>query len=437
MTLTMLKKSDKLKTTDDKRITVIEFIGDGGQGEVYRVEFGGSKEYALKWYYPQNATADQLEILKILVRIGPPDQRFLWPMAIVLDTSKTNAFGYIMPFRPPNYKAATGLLNRKIEPTFYALLTACYELSESFFRLHAKGLAYRDISISNIFIEPETGHILICDNDNVAYESVKYSGVSGTPKYMAPEIVRNESLPNRLSDLYSLSVLLFFMMYIAHPLDGKREASIRAFDEAAQRKLYGIDPLYIFHPTDKSNEPEPEFHANALAFHNVLPKVLNDTFERAFVVGLEQPAQRVEETLWRALFVKLRDQIVICSKCGTEVFYDFSIIKSGKPLNCWSCNEVIAIPARMRINNDVIILNKNTKLYAHHTEGISYNFSDVTAEISEHPVLKIPGLKNLSPDVWYITKPDQSIIQIPPKRSFALESGFSVKFGLIKAEIKV
>ena len=84
----MLDKKDRLQTSAGERIEIVEFIGDGGQGEVYRVEFDGSKEYALKWYFPHNATHEQLEILKVLTKIGKPDNRFLWPIDVVTHHSR-------------------------------------------------------------------------------------------------------------------------------------------------------------------------------------------------------------------------------------------------------------------------------------------------------------------------------------------------------------
>ncbi|MEI6681647.1 MAG: serine/threonine-protein kinase [Bacteroidota bacterium] len=437
METNMLKKKDKLQTADGRKVTVLEFIGDGGQGEVYRVQFEGKEDFALKWYFPHASTKEQQEILKILIEIGPPNNRFLWPVAMVNTTEKSGCFGYLMPFRPNHYKTATGMLSRKIEPTFKALMTACFQLSDSFLQLHSKGLSYRDISINNIFIDPVTGDILICDNDNVAYEGISYSGVAGTPAYMAPEIVRNESTPNRDTDLYSLSVLLFFLNYIAHPLDGKREASIHAKDEAAFKMLYGTHPLYIFHPTDRRNEPDPEIHSNALAFNSVLPKVLKDTFERAFTAGLNDPAKRVEESLWRNVFVSIRDTIFTCDKCGAEVFYDIEKVRSQSHLKCWCCNTVPAPPARIRINNDIVLLDESKKLFPHHTNGILYNFTKPTAEISFHPTIRKKGLKNLSSDTWYFIRADKSVVPVEPGRSFFLESGTAIKFGLVQAEIRV
>ena len=432
----MLNKKDRLQTESGKRIQIVEFIGDGGQGEVYRCQYENSVEYALKWYFPSNSSHEQLEILKALVKIGSPDHRFLWPIDIVRNLDNPECFGYIMPFRPSNFKSAIKLLDRSIEPSFHALLTACFQLSDSFLQLHSKGLSYKDISINNVFVDPQNGDILICDNDNCTYEGITYCAVGGTPAFMAPEIVRGEALPNKYTDLYSLAVLLFWFLYIAHPLDGAIEAKIHAKDEAAFKKLYGTEPIYIFHPTDDRNRPDQEIHANAIAYQAVYPKNLRDLFERAFTEGIHDPKKRVEESVWRAFFISLRDNIMICGNCGSELFYDIENVKNGRPSTCWACQHKTDIPARIKIGNDIVILNKDIKLYSHHTKGMLYDFSKPTAEISEHPTLKIKGLKNLSDDVWYVSMSDHSIVQVAPGRSFALENDTEVKFGLVSGFIR-
>ena len=47
-------------------ITVKECIGRGGQGEVYRVSING-KDYALKYYFPQNCNAQLKESISSLI----------------------------------------------------------------------------------------------------------------------------------------------------------------------------------------------------------------------------------------------------------------------------------------------------------------------------------------------------------------------------------
>ncbi len=108
-----------------------------------------------------------------------------------------------------------------VNTTFRALATAGFYLADGYFQLHVGGMCYRDISFGNVFLEPGNGEVLICDNDNVAVDGDTNSGVLGTLRFMAPEIVRGQALSDRKTDLFSLSVLLFYMFMFHHPLEGK------------------------------------------------------------------------------------------------------------------------------------------------------------------------------------------------------------------------
>ena len=73
---------------------VLALLGAGGQGEVYEVETEGTK-MALKWYFPQTALPQQLEILERLVKMNAPDKAFLWPEDLIF-APEGKTFGYIM-----------------------------------------------------------------------------------------------------------------------------------------------------------------------------------------------------------------------------------------------------------------------------------------------------------------------------------------------------
>ena len=59
---------------------------------------------------------------------------------------------------------------------------------------------------------------------------------------------------SRTTDAHSLAVLLFHMLFIGHPLMGKKMLSIRSWDAVSQQVLFGKEPVFIFDPKDKSNE---------------------------------------------------------------------------------------------------------------------------------------------------------------------------------------
>ncbi len=435
----ILKEGQTVQTVTSRMACKAEkFLGGGGQGEVYRADLGGQK-VALKWYFPAQATPEQRAALEVLIRKGPPSEKFLWPIELT-ESADVQGFGYIMPLRGPQYKSIVDLMKRQAEPTFRALATAGLELANSFLGLHAMGYCYRDISFGNVFFEPNTGEILICDNDNVAVDGATEGGVLGTPRFMAPEIVRSEARPSMQTDLYSLAVLLFYMLMVHHPLEGKRESSIKCLDLPAMNKLYGTDPLFIFDPNDDSNRPVEGFHDNALTFWPLYPFFVRDLFTKAFTVGLHDAQTRIRESEWRAAMVRMRDAITYCPQCGAENFYSAEKLKAtGNPGVCWACNASLVLPPRIRIEDAIVMLNWDTKLYPHHVDTDQlYDFSAPIAEVNQHPTdPSIWGLRNLSKEKWVITTDDGAILDVEPGRNVRLAVGTKINFGKKEGEIRV
>lgn len=414
-----------------------DYIGCGSQGEVFRVH-AGDKDLALKWYFPQNASQEQKKVLRTLIRKGPPNKNFLWPLDMVSAPS-VEGFGYVMPLREERYKSIIDLLMSRIDPSFRSLTTAGFELADSFLKLHMQGLCYRDISYNNVFFDPATGEILVCDNDNVALDGVDL-GIGGTPRFMAPEIVRGEATPSTQTDLFSLAVLLFYMFMIHHPLEGQKELDIRCFDMPAMKKLYGTEPIFIYDPSNISNRPIPGHHDNALEFWPLYPQSLRDLFIKAFTCGIHDPQHgRIRESQWRAAMVNLRDSICYCQHCRSQNFYDVTVLKAGhgNAITCWSCNRAVTLPWRMRLGNIIIMLNYDTKLYPHHiNDDKMYDFSEPIGEITTHPQNpSIWGLKNTSQDKWVCTCNNGMIKDVAPGRSIGLESGLKIYFGKNEGEI--
>jgi eukaryotic-like serine/threonine-protein kinase len=437
---TLLGAGQTVRSESGNEYTVREFLGGGGQGEVYRVA-GPGKEWALKWYFANSATEEQYHALENLIQKGSPNEKFLWPLELVSDP-RMKGYGYIMPLREKKYKGLIDLMRRRIDPSFYALVTAGFQLADSYFQLHSKGWCYKDISFGNVFFDPQNGDILICDNDNVRINKQSASsGVVGTPRFMAPEIVREETLPSTDTDLFSLAVLLFYMFFISHPLEGKKESAIMLLDTAAEKKLYGTEPVFIFDPNNDTNRPDPSCHRNALIFWDIYPDFFKKLFTRAFTDGVKNPEHgRVRENEWRATLIRLRDSIVYCQNCKTENFYDSDMIKKSNScaLSCWNCKGSIMLPPRIKIGDFIIMLNYNTKIYQHHLDGISFDFSAPVAQITQHP--KNPnlwGLRNSSNKNWVTIKPDGSKLEVLPAQNVSLVSGIKIDFGLVKGEIRI
>lgn len=429
--LRMLKNDQTLtgKTTE-KNYTIIDFLGGGGQGEVYKASLD-NQHFALKYYHLSQATSEQLYTIENLIRIGQPSSNFLWPIEIVQDHN-LQGFGYVMPLRPPNFKNLVDLMKRRISPSFKAIVTACIELPHHFYQLHAKGLCYRDISFGNVFFDPDTGNILICDNDNVTIDGQSVYGVLGTPRFMAPEIVRGEALPSTQTDLFSLAILLFYLLMVHHPLEGEKEAKIRCFDLPAMNKIYGENPVFIFDPNDSSNRPTGQHQQNANVFWKIYPDFIKKLFIRAFTEGIKDPTHgRVRETEWRANMSRLRDRILYCNHCGNENFYDkLNVIADNKLKACWSCGKNIQLPPILKTNRKVIMLNHDTVLFSHHiSKETKLDFSNPVASITQHPSEKnVWGLKNLSNTKWTSETTEGVIKEVLPGQSTKISRGKSIHF---------
>jgi DNA-binding helix-hairpin-helix protein with protein kinase domain len=421
------------KTVDGARIVADKLLGAGGQGEVWRATDTG-QPVAVKIYHPHTATADQRQVLERLVAKGRPAPQFLWPLAMVHDP-RQGTFGYTMPLREPNFRALEDFMARRIEPSMRALLTAGLQLADGFLRLHSQGLCYRDISFANVFFDPDTGDVRICDNDNVDVSGTETGGVLGTQRFMAPEVVRREAVPSDQTDRYSLAVLLFFLLYGGHPLDGKREASIRCLDVPALERLYGTAPLYIWDPDDDSNRPVPGVHDNPIAFRDMYPEALAALFRRSFTEGLLYPSKRVRESEWRKAFAAAIDSVWMCS-CGAESFYEPAAAGAAGGKRCWACHKPLVLPPRIRLGAQVVLLNRSTRLFGHHV-GHTRDDGTAIAEVAANP--KSPGsfgLRNLTSEGWTLMRPDGSVVDVPPGRAAPIVDGNRINFGLVTGEIR-
>lgn len=444
-------------------------LGSGTQGKVYSLICPDNSDLVLKWYFTNMATDEQFEILKFLTTNPSPSEKFLWPLAIVEDYSKSG-FGYVMSRKDNRFKSFSLWLSRKVEPTFKVLLTSCFEICQNFHILHSKGLCYQDLSLNNLYFDPANGDIRIGDTDNIVVNGSNKGNVIGTPKFMAPEVITGNTLPNTQTDLYSLAVLLFYILFLNHPLEGKKETEIKSLDLPSMEHLYGVNPIFIFDPEDKSNYPDPIYHHNALIFWDIYPKVFKNLFIRSFTEGIRDPLHgRVRETEWKIALSELRDSIFHCYKCGSENFLQFRTIcerndkvvsdimdhtstiintRSEKVVRAKDTSFVVCWNPKCRNSNIhvmflliegrlMVTLNHDTKLYSHHINPDNrYDFNSPIAEVTRHPKDEnVWGLRNLSQNTWEVFKPDTGTVKVYPQQNLLLTTNTEINFGFSRGKI--
>jgi hypothetical protein len=426
-----------IETSSGTRYIIEKLIGKGAQGKIYQANASGGIK-AVKWYNPNMATDGRKIVIESLISNGPPDETFIWPEDIVLCPG-VPGFGYLMRMIEPGYISINDLVKCTKRPAFSMLATIGFNISNSFERLHSKGLCYADISPGNIFINADSGDIRICDNDNITVDG-DVKCVLGTPKFMAPEIVCGKSAPNIHTDKYSLAVLLFYMLFNGHPLEGRRSAQADLHDKAVFSRLFGSEPLFIFDPEDRSNRPLPGKQDDPIIFWGIYPKFFRELCMRAFNENIRTPQEvRVSENDWMITLMKMRESIFHCRACGAENFYDVDALRSngGKPGFCLSCREKLSLPPRMRIRDHILMLEDGVSIYSYHMNG----FPDLSLPMARiNHIQPHDGrieLKNLSQDKWIVMSPDSGHMEIEPGGCLTVSNGLRIKLGKIEGDIRV
>ena len=406
-------------------------LGAGGQGAVYLADVGG-RQLALKWYHPHVVEIDATlrERIERLVQEGPPDKRFLFPFDLATIQGRTE-FGYVMPVVSEDRRPFSDILAappKRLDLTLEARATAAYEIAESFQQLHTRGLCYQDLNFGSFFVDPIRGGVLICDADNITVEGL-LGGVLGTPKFMAPEVVRREAIPSSGTDLYSMAVLFFYALFQWHPLEGRRDAAPTERNAETQLRVYGTEPLFMFDPSSDANGPVPGAHDWIVARWRAMPAFLRDLFVRSFTDGLMRPEARVVETEWRAAMARLRDAVTPCPSCRFEIPLD--IAANEAPPACPLCGADVPRPTRMTLGRYLIAMRPDRQLFAHHVEPAApVALREQVASVDRHPTDEtIIGLRNLTGAPWQGKTGEGRPISIVPGRTVRILDGLGIDFG--------
>ena len=352
-------------------------LGRGGQGIVYLVDYQG-KNYALKWYTISCSEAFY-QNLERNVKKGSPSSIFLWPEAV--SEYHDGSFGYLMKLRPNGYEEIGSFMLAKARfSDVDCLLRACLQICTAFQQLHIRGLSYQDMNDGNFFIHPKTGDVLICDNDNVAPNGVNM-GIAGKSGYMAPEIVEKESMPNLYTDYFSLSVILFILIYMNRPFEGAKSLSCPCMTEELEKKLNGKSCVFILDPSDDSNRPVRGLHTNVIRRWPLFPKLLRDAFVQTFSKeAIVTPSKRMMDRDWQNLLVQVRSLYVKCPVCGKYTFVNLD----QNSLVCLVCGKSYPKPTVLKLGKYIVPLVPEQKIYQCQV-SLENDYNKVVGEIVRHP----------------------------------------------------
>jgi serine/threonine protein kinase len=338
--------------------------GSGGMKDVF---FAPDRSYVVAWYR-NSLDFNQLDRLKNIV--GTYRQRifeqeggkywenlFCWPTHIIEHAGKV---AVRMPTYKPHFFFEFGSKNndflaikgREKEGKWFAsanhqqkhldprergdwrsYLSTCLKVARGVRRLHLAGLAHSDLSYKNVLIDPAGTNACIIDVDSLVVPNKFPPDVVGTPDFIAPEVLRTlklapndpkRKLPCGETDRHALAVLVYMYLLYRHPLRGRK-----IHDPDAQRDEelgMGEKALFVEHPTDHSNRPDPSqvkpgylpFADVAKVPYTICGPYLKEVFDKAFFAGLHEPHLRpTADDIERAL-VKTVDLIQPCANPRCE-----------------------------------------------------------------------------------------------------------------------
>lgn len=152
--------------------------------------------------------------------------------------------------------------------------------------VHAVGALHCDVKAQNVMRE-EGGRIVLMDFGTGRLETTPSDEAlaEGTPLYMAPELLKGEA-PSAQSEVYSLGVLLYFLVTGGFPVEGRDVLEVEEAHGAGRRRLLndrrpGLPEAYV-RVVDRALASEPDGRYPSIgAMENALESALGATVAAA------------------------------------------------------------------------------------------------------------------------------------------------------------
>lgn len=166
---------------------------------------------------------------------------------------------------------------------------------------HAQGVCHRDIKPSNIFLNrAKLVKLLdfgIAKDTHLINDLSNSRDIMGSPPYMSPEQILNDSPIDHRSDLYSLGVTLYTMIEGDHPYINI--PSIYALhNEIIEHRLPMLSRCLEFQQVvsrateKKTGEPLPVSRGVQIGFHSSLPIIATRSPDKSYQVEKKTSAKK-------------------------------------------------------------------------------------------------------------------------------------------------
>lgn len=210
-----------------QRYQVIEELGRGGMGRVYKVIDKEIEETVALKLLRAEIAADEKTIKRFRNELKFARKVSHKNVCRMFDLNKKGKAHFItMEYVPgENLKSMIRMMgNLSVGKTILIARQVCEGLAEA----HKLGVVHRDLKPSNIMIDKQ-GNVRIMDfgiaRSLEAKDITDKGAMIGTPKYMAPEQVEGREV-DQSSDIYALGVILYEMLTGRVPFEGDTNLEI-------------------------------------------------------------------------------------------------------------------------------------------------------------------------------------------------------------------
>jgi len=224
---TAVLKELKTGTMFAGRYQVIEELGKGGMGRVYKVIDEKIREkVALKLLKPEIST-DEAAIERFSNELRLSRKISHRHVCRMFDLGEVEGTHYIT-MEYVSGEDLKSMLRMMGQMSAGKVALVARQVCEGLAEAHRLGVVHRDLKPQNIMIDRE-GSVRIMDF-GIA-RSLKVKGMTGagmvigTPEYMSPEQIEGQEVDNR-SDIYSLGIILYEMTTGRLPFEGETFLSI-------------------------------------------------------------------------------------------------------------------------------------------------------------------------------------------------------------------
>jgi len=203
------------------RYEIIEELGKGGMGKVYRVEdMKVKEEIALKLIKPEIA-ADKKTIERFRNELTTARKISHRNICRMFDLGEERGQHFIT-MEYVTGQDLKGLIRQSAPLSIPRAISIAKQICDGLTEAHSLGVAHRDLKPNNIMID-RGGNAKIMDFGiarSLEAKGITGTGVIiGTPEYMSPEQVEGKEVDHR-SDIYSLGIVLYEMLTGRVPFEG-------------------------------------------------------------------------------------------------------------------------------------------------------------------------------------------------------------------------